>query len=148
MNVMRFTIIDAQGAVSFVSDCRILSPMVAACALGSQTLTDLLGGTERFGASIAEFVTSGLAVFDEHNAYGKFDSIHGAIKHFPGHQWPVFRVVDETTRQASLQPVKAGAVIFNLRARRIVQLQNSYREIRQMTAKVRRLEQAGWRILP
>jgi hypothetical protein len=42
----------------------------------------------------------------------------------------VFRVVDSITREASLRPVKAGAIIFNLKAKRIVQLMNSYREIR------------------
>jgi|GEM_PF-183653 len=39
---------------------------------------------------------------------------------------PVFRVIDETTRNESLQPVKVGLIIFNLRAKRIVQVQNSY----------------------
>jgi hypothetical protein len=39
---------------------------------------------------------------------------------------PVLRVQDDTTRNESLQPVGAGLVIFNLRAKRIVQVQNSY----------------------
>jgi hypothetical protein len=34
----------------------------------------------------------------------------------------------------SLRPVKAGAVVFNLRAKRIIQIQNSYREIRRRDA--------------
>jgi hypothetical protein len=37
--------------------------------------------------------------------------------------------VDDVTRETSLQPVKAGAIIFNLRAKRIVQIVNVYREI-------------------
>ncbi len=39
---------------------------------------------------------------------------------------PVFRVIDDATRNESLQPVKVGLIIFNLRAKRIVQVQNSY----------------------
>ena len=39
------------------------------------------------------------------------------------------RVVDDVTRNASLQPVKAGGFVINLRAKRIVQIQNSYQEI-------------------
>jgi len=38
-------------------------------------------------------------------------------------------VVDDLTRETSLQPVKAGAIIFNLRAKRIVQIVNVYWEI-------------------
>ena len=48
----------------------------------------------------------------------------------PRHKQPVFRVVDDLTREASLRPVKAGAVIFNLKEKRIVQMMNSYQEIR------------------
>ena len=37
--------------------------------------------------------------------------------------------VAQSAAPASLRPVKAGAVIFNLKAKRIVQMVNSYREI-------------------
>ncbi|MEI7553836.1 hypothetical protein [Candidatus Chlorohelix sp.] len=39
---------------------------------------------------------------------------------------PVLRVMDEATRNESLQPISSGLVIFNLRARRIIQVQNSF----------------------
>ncbi|NWJ44876.1 MAG: hypothetical protein HXX08_03270 [Chloroflexi bacterium] len=39
---------------------------------------------------------------------------------------PVLRVLDDVTRNESLQPISAGLVIFNLRARRIIQVQNSF----------------------
>jgi hypothetical protein len=38
-------------------------------------------------------------------------------------------VVDEVTQEASLRPVKAGAIIFNLKDKRIIQIINSYHEI-------------------
>ena len=88
------------------------------------------------------------AAFDEHNVAGNYQAIHAAIKHLPPHELPVFRVVDDVTRQASLQGVKAGVIIFNLPSRRIVQIQNTYSEIRRMVAKMRRLQRAGWTVLP
>jgi len=38
---------------------------------------------------------------------------------------PVFQVVDEVTRHQSLEPVTIGLVIFNLPAKRIIQIQNT-----------------------
>ena len=73
---------------------------------------------------------AGLAVFDEHNTAGHYEDIHRAPHTIPRHRQPVFRIVDDLTREASLRPVKAGAVIFNLKAKRIVQMVNSYQEIR------------------
>ena len=72
---------------------------------------------------------NGLAIFDELNGPGHYERIHEAFKYCAPHEQPVFRVVDEVTREMSKQAVKAGVVLFNLRAKRIVQIQNSYREI-------------------
>ncbi len=44
----------------------------------------------------------------------------------PTARQPVLRVLNSITRQESLEPVGIGLVIFNLPARRIVQVQNSY----------------------
>jgi len=38
----------------------------------------------------------------------------------------VFRIVDDVTRQASLQPVRSGVIIFNLKDRRIIQVLNHF----------------------
>jgi hypothetical protein len=35
-------------------------------------------------------------------------------------------VLDTVTREASLRPVRAGVVLFNLPAKRIVQIENTY----------------------
>jgi len=69
-------------------------------------------------------------LFDEHNVEGNYEVIHQALKFCSPVEQPVFRVVDDVTREASLQSVKAGAVLFNLPAKRIIQIQNSYREIK------------------
>ncbi len=148
MNVMRYTVIDEAGTVSFIAECDALPLFVSGCAEGASRLEDLLAFAAKRQPKLRGYVESGLAVFDEHNVPGSYDAIHAALSYHLPHETPVFRVVDDRTRQASLQGVKAGVVIFNLRSRRIVQIQNTYSEIRKMVGKVRRLEQAGWRILP
>lgn len=136
MNLMRYTIVDESGAVSFVADCHVLSALVASCAEGADSLDELLDFAERYDKRLREFVTSGLAVFDEHNTNGNYTAVHQAIAFCRPHEIPVFRVVDDVTRQASLQSVKAGIIVFNLHDRRIVQIQNTYAEI-QRRGKVR-----------
>lgn len=148
MNVMRYTVIDEAGTVSFIADCDALPLFVSGCAEGASRLEDLIDFVAKRRPKLREYVESGLAVFDEHNVPGSYEAIHGALSYHPPHETPVFRVVDDRTRQVSLQGAKAGVVVFNLRSRRIVQIQNTYSEIRKMVGKVRRLEQAGWRILP
>jgi len=130
VNVLRCTIIDDNGAVSFVAHGDALPALVAGCASNPTSIEQLLERADPYYANLSEYVHSGLAVFDEHNTEGHYEAIHKALTTLPRYKQPVFRVVDDLTREASLRPVKAGAVIFNLRAKRIVQLVNSYREIR------------------
>lgn len=129
MNVIRCTIIDGRGAVSFITHGDALPALVAACAANPASLQELLGEAEPYYRNLKDYVLSGLAVFDEQNVEGHYDAVHRALRQLPPYRQPVFRVVDDVTREASLRPVKAGAVIFNLRAKRIIQIVNSYREI-------------------
>src|SRR5690349_17660267 len=123
-DVMRFTVVDAAGRVSFVAPCAALDALVAACARGPRTLLALLGFAEPYAPGLRERVTSGLAVFDEHNTRENYRAIHGALDYFRPSELPVFRVVDDRTQEAALQPVRAGVVVFNLVEKRIVQIQN------------------------
>lgn len=129
MNLMRYTIVDNEGAVSFVDHCDVLNALVAACAQNPQTLVQVLEVAEGYYRSLKEYVLCGLAVFDEHNVHGHYETVHSALSHLRPEETPVFRVVDEITREASLQPVKAGIIIFNLPSKRIVQVMNSYADI-------------------
>ncbi len=130
MNIMRYTVIDKRGTVSFVASCDVLLPLVAGCARDPQSLDELLGYADEYARGMKEQVLSSLAVFDEHNTAENFDAIHQALNYCRPHEMPTFRVLDDRTRDASLVPVHAGVVVFNLRAKRIVQIQNSYSEIR------------------
>ncbi|MEO8285330.1 MAG: hypothetical protein ABI670_02715 [Chloroflexota bacterium] len=131
---MRFTVIDNDGSVSFVAPCNALKALVAACSKAPSDVESLLAAAEPYDSDLKENVLSSLALFDEHNTDGKLDRIHSMIDYADEqrtqHDIPAFRVVDETTRQASLQPVKAGLVLFNLKERRIIQVHNTYDAVR------------------
>jgi hypothetical protein len=131
---MRYTVVDPEGTVSFVGPPHVLKMLVAACAQMPTHLADVLGYLKRLDRQFAEQVANGLAVFDEH---------HVGTSAGPATPAPpitnVFRVIDAASRQASLQPMRSGVVLFNLPRRRIVQIQNSYAEIdRQARGRLRR----------
>ena len=122
MNVLRCTVIDSNGGVSFLTHGDALPALVAACSTNPPSIQDFFARVEPYYRTLADYVQSGLAVFDEMNTAGHYETIHRALTTVPRHKQPVFRVVDDLTREASLRPVKAGAVIFNLKAKRIVLL--------------------------
>jgi hypothetical protein len=132
--VMRFTVIDKNGTVSFVAPCNALKALVAACSKFPTDLASLLEASEPYDTDLKENILSSLAMFDEHNSDGKYERIHSMIDYAEEqkaqHDIPAFRVVDATTREASLQPVKAGLVLFNLKERRIIQVLNTYDNVR------------------
>ena len=134
MYVMRFTVVDNEGSTSFVAPCNALKALVAACSKAPSNLEELLSVAVRYDSDIKDYVLNSLAVFDEHNSHANHDQIQTAIDYADeqrsAHNLPAFRVVDEPTREASLQPVKAGLVIFNLKERRIIQVHNTYDNVR------------------
>ena len=160
MGLMRFTVVDRDSTVSFIGPDRDLQALVAACASGPETLEALLDQAAPFTADLRERVLSGLAVFDEHNSPDNYRWIHAALDYCPPQETPVFRVVDPRTEELSLTPVRAGVVVFNLVAKRIVQIQNTYAEVRrkgrvrvvrgdQPTGRVMRYElPEDWSLVP
>ena len=141
---MRFTVVDPRGRVSFIAPCSTLEALVAACASESQprTVEQFLRAAEPFVGELAERVLSGLAVFDEHNSPTNYRWIHAALDYCLPQEAPVFRVVDPRTEEISLSPVRAGVVVFNLLAKRIVQLQT--RILNDPNDVASRLELARW----
>ncbi|HWO94007.1 MAG TPA: hypothetical protein VNL92_04520 [Dehalococcoidia bacterium] len=129
MNVMRFTVVDANGSVSFVFHGEALPALLASCAHDPRDIASLLAGAEPYYPRLSEHVLNSLAVFDEHNAPGNPSVIHQAFDFLQPHELPAFRVIDERTREESLRPVKAGAIVLNLLDRRIVQIQNTFHKI-------------------
>lgn len=123
---MRFTIVDPRGSISFVGDGFLMLPLVAACSDNPSSLDEMLSRADRIDRRLREYVLSGLAVFDEHNVEGNYQAIHRALSNGGADADPVFRVVDDVTRQRSLEPTKTGLIIFNLKDHRIVQVLNHF----------------------
>lgn len=123
---MRFTIVDADGAVSFVGDGFLMKPLVAACQGNPGSLRELVNRAHQIDRRLQSMIFFGLAVFDEHNVEGDYQSIHSTLRALPNGEEPVFRVVDEVTRERSLQPTHTGLIIFNLKDRRIVEVLNHF----------------------
>lgn len=135
---MRLTMIDALGSASFVAPAHGAKVLTAACSRGPATIDELLQSAQPFDAEMVEGVLDGLALFDQHNASGNYTAVHDMLAQLRPHDMPPFRVVDETTRAASLAPVATGLIIFNLPAQRIVQVQNSYSSLlRQDRGRIR-----------
>ncbi len=129
MNVLRCTLIDRTGGISFVADAEALPALLYGCQQSPASAEELLNRAEERYRGLRDRVLNGLAIFDERNVPGHYDAVHQALAFCAPHEQPPFRVVDDATREASLQPVKAGVILFNLVRKRIVQIQNSYREI-------------------
>lgn len=129
MSRIRYTVTDDQGTTSFIGPGHAIKMFVAACAKEPSTLKEMLESVRRYDAAFVSDVLRGLSVFDEHNLAGETMSIEAQIEDTDPDELPPFRVFNEATRAASSHPAQAGLIIFNLAARRIVQVQNSYGEI-------------------
>ncbi len=137
--VIRFTVIDSQGAVSFVGPGHAIKMFAAACSRGPRTLQELLEFTRPYDADFINEVRRGLAIFDEHNTPEDMSAFRAMLQQRPPSTLPPFRVLDEVTRDLSLQPVDSGLILYNLGARRIIQIQNSYGELqREDRGRIRR----------
>jgi len=123
---MRFTIVDRGGTISFVDDGFLMLPLVAACASSPGSLRDMLERADQIDRRLRRRVLTGLAIFDEHNIEGDYASIHRDLGTTPDAAEPLFRVVDDRTRQRSLEPTRTGLIIFNLKDQRIIQVLNHF----------------------
>lgn len=123
---MRFTIVDSRGAISFVGDGFLMLPLVAACASNPHSLQEMLARVDQIDRRLRDRILNGLSVFDEHNVEGNYVAIHRTLERAPDNDELVFRVVDDLTRQRSLEPTRTGLIIFNLKDRRIVEVLNHF----------------------
>lgn len=129
MSVIRFTLIDETGTASFVGPCHAIKMFVAACSQHPTTGDQLLSIVRHYDFDFVQSVESGLAVFDEHNARENTANFDTLVQSTNSRDLPPFRVLNPTGRHASLQPAGTGLILFNLPARRIVQVQNSYADV-------------------
>jgi len=123
---MRFTIVDPNGTISFVGDGFLMLPLVAACATNPESLPAMLARVDDIDRRLRNRILNGLAIFDEHNVEGNYTAIHSGLESSREDPAPVFRVVDDFTRQRSLEPTRTGLIIFNLKDHRIIQVLNHF----------------------
>ncbi len=123
---IRLTVVDPEGTVSFITHASAVVALTAACSHNPTTLRELLDASQRYDRALRDTVVNGLSVFDEHNTPSELSDIHTQLEQLEPNKAPVFRVLDPVTREASLRPVRTGVVLFNLTARRIVQIENRY----------------------
>ncbi len=121
---------DPGGITSFVAPCSVLKALVAACVSEPSTASDLLTAATPYDDRLASYVGDALARFAERNTPEQPANIRAGIRlaqlEKREQEIPPFRVLDDFTHDTSLSPVEAGLVIFNLRDKRITQVQNSY----------------------
>ncbi len=129
-NVMRYTVIDPRGTVSFVAPVESLKPLIAACSHRPASVGELLRAVRPYDDQVADEVTSGLAVFDEHVTADHPERLHELLDTTPDHAAPVFRVLDERSRQEAMRAVRGGLILFNLKAQRIIQVHNNLVRVR------------------
>ncbi len=116
----RFTIVDPDGAVSFVAPAYALKMVAAACGKGAARVADLVQGVGEFDPALAAGLKAGLE---------RFDARQGAAAE-PIDRATPFRVADEATRTAAQEPAPSGLIVVNLPEKRIVQVQNSYADLK------------------
>ncbi len=129
---MRFTVVDDDGTMSFVAPGHVLKMLTAACSRQPTNHRALLGLAEEYDPRLASGVMKALSRFDAELGRDPADpsSPRGETAEGDADGDSPFRVVDEQTRRRSLEPARAGLVVFNLTAKRIVQIQNSYGDLR------------------
>jgi hypothetical protein len=127
--VMRFTVVDPAGTLSFIGPAHALKMLAAACCRQPADIQALLRHAGEYDGSFAGRVLAGLAVFDEHNTRDDARAVGRWLDNVAPDETPPFRVIDDATRHRSLEPARDGLVVFNLPARRIVQIRNSYGEL-------------------
>jgi len=134
--------------------------LTAGCAKEPADFWELMEAVGQYDQVFARTVIDGVRIFDEHNTRDDHSEIVTRIDESKSRDDPPIRVLDEITRRRSLEPIGAGLVVFNLVARRIIQVQNSYAELepkgrgrlREQGRPVQRLYHyalpATWTILP
>jgi hypothetical protein len=123
---MRFTIVDSHGVVSFGGPGHVMKALAAGCSDDPPDSRALIRALSAIDERVSEAVLTGLSVFDEHCVPEQPGTVARWLEGRDLSGETAFRVVDDATRRASLAPRRFGLVIYNLAAKRIVQVQNGY----------------------
>ncbi len=115
----RFNVIDEQGTVSFLGPRHGSKMVAAACGANHRSLDSMLTYLEALDEVWAADIARGLREFDaRRDQRAHVDAAIDVDWHEP------FRVVDAETRAQSMRISSLGLFVVNLKARRIVQVDN------------------------
>ena len=111
---MRFTIIDDAGAVTFTAPPHVRKMLAAAASRGPVTADELLRLAEEYDPQF----------------FGQLLASSSRSENGAGPAKSGLLAVDgDESRRQSMAPAPLGLLVFNLPARRIVQVQNSYGDL-------------------
>lgn len=128
-NHYRVNVIDQRGTVSFLAPPHGLKVLAASITQGATDGGELLAFAHAYDANWALNVRMQIMRFDEHNVEAVAAGYHNAIAGADQDDHPAFRVMDTETRARSLIPGRLGLIVFNLKERRIIQVQNNYADL-------------------
>ncbi len=136
--MMRFTLIDSSGTISFTGPGHFLKALVAGCSAEPASTGLLLESVRQLDPKFVDAVRIDLARFDEHVVKDDPASIDEWLEREGEERPQVFRVFNQQLRNMSLEPERLGVVLFNLPEQRIIQIQNAYGEVlRQDRGRIR-----------
>jgi hypothetical protein len=127
--MMRFTIVDTAGTVSFAGPGHCAKVLIAGCSSGPSDFRSLLERVREFDGQFVDGVLNSLAIFDEQVLDDRPETADRWLEQSRRQGIGAFRVYNQALRNLSLTAERLGIVLFNLRERRIVQIENSYGEL-------------------
>lgn len=126
----RCNVIDHRGTVSFVAPPHGLKVLAAAISRGAEDVSQLIHYARNYDERWANALQRDLMIFDEHNVDQIQERFEDAIEVDQDVDHHAFRVMDQLTRRRSLVPGGLGLVVFNMKEQRIIQIHNSYDDLR------------------
>ena len=125
----RVNLIDERGTISLLTPPHGPKMLTAVAGLGLETSREMLEAVAAMDESWIRQVQSQLAMFSEFNVESLDEDWREMVEENDSVVHPAFRVIDGVTRSRSLVPGSLGLIVFNLKQRRIIQVQNAWDEL-------------------
>lgn len=125
----RVNLIDDRGTISLLTPPHGPKMLTAVAGLGLGTSREMLEAVAAMDDSWIRQVLQQLAMFSEFNVENLDEGWREMIEEDDTMVHPAFRVIDGVTRSRSLVPGSLGLIVFNLKQRRIIQVQNAWDEL-------------------
>jgi hypothetical protein len=124
--LLRITLIDNEGTISFGAAGHVAKMMAAACAHNPSSIEEVLMTLGSLDPESAMALRHGLARFDEFVVRDDASSIDEWLAQNDPVDGTPFRLIDDRLREATLTPLPLGLIMVNLPDKRIVQIENRY----------------------